>query len=124
MITGVEHIAIASFDPHRLGNWYVKHLNFTVILDTGKTLYLRAPNGVVLEFVFAETQPAPPLIRDAGIRHLALLVGNLDETREELQMQGIEFDEKPVVLPGMRIHFFRDPEGNFLHLVEREVPLG
>jgi glyoxylase I family protein len=123
MITGVEHTAIASFTPHELARWYVEKLSFVEVLDTGQTLYLGAPNGVVLEFVFAETQPAAPLIRDAGIRHLALSVRDLEAARKQLQGQGIKFEDEPVVLPGLRIHFFRDPEGNFLHLVERTTPL-
>ena len=123
MITGIEHFAIASFDPHRLADWYIKHLNLTLVLDTGQTIYIKSPNGVVLEFVFAETQPAAPLIRDAGVRHIAFSVDDFDKTYEELKAAGIKFAEKPVHLPGMRLFFFQDPEGNFLHLVERDVPL-
>jgi glyoxylase I family protein len=124
MITGIEHIAIASFDPHRLADWYVSHLDLVPILDTGKTVYLRALNGVVLEFVYAETQPTLPSIRDAGLRHIAFSITDWTSTHEELQRKGISFEGEPVVMPGMRLHFFRDPEGNFLHLVERDVPLG
>lgn len=123
MITGIEHIAIASFNPHQLAKWYVEYLNCVLILDTGKTLYLRAGNGVVLEFIYAETQAAAPLIRDAGIRHIAFLVSDLDVAREQLQMQGIKFEDEPIILTGLRLHFFRDPDGNFLHLVERTIPL-
>jgi glyoxylase I family protein len=67
MITGIEHTAIASFDPHRLAGWYVRHLNLTTILDTGKTIYLRAPNGVVLEFVHAETKLGTPALSLVGL---------------------------------------------------------
>jgi glyoxylase I family protein len=124
MITGIEHAAIASFDPRGLADWYIKHLNLTLVLDTGQTIYIQSPNGVVLEFVFADTQPAAPLIRDAGVRHIAFKVDDFDKTYEELRAAGVKFAEKPVVhLPGMRLFFFQDPEGNFLHLVERDVPL-
>ncbi len=123
MISGIEHTAIASFDPHRLANWYVRHLSFTVLVDTGKTVYLRAKNGVVLEFVHADTRPAAPLIRDAGLRHIALSVTDFDLAREKLQSNGIQFADEPIVAPGMRLQFFQDPEGNFLHLIEREAPL-
>ncbi|HEX4022665.1 MAG TPA: VOC family protein [Acidobacteriaceae bacterium] len=123
MISGIEHIAIASFDPHRLAEWYVRHLNFIVVLDTGKTVYLRAGNHVVLEFVYADTQPAAPSIRDAGLRHIAFSVMDIDAAREELQANGVKFPDDPIVAPGMRLQFFQDPEGNFLHLVEREIPL-
>lgn len=123
MITGIEHTAIASFDPHRLAGWYVRHLNFTTILDTGKTIYLRAANGVALEFVHAETAPATPSIRDAGLRHIGFSVTDFDAARDELRANGVSLADEPIVAPGMRLQFFHDPEGNYLHLVERDVPL-
>ncbi len=122
MITGLEHTAIACFDPKVLSSWYLKHLGFSPLLDTGKTIYIQSANGVVLEFVFAETNPPAPLIRDAGLRHLAFTSDDLNSTRGELQTAGVEFVEDQL-LPGMRLLFFRDPEGNFLHLVQREIPL-
>jgi catechol 2,3-dioxygenase-like lactoylglutathione lyase family enzyme len=122
MITGLEHTAIASFDPHRLSKWYIQHLAFTLKLDTGKTVYIQSPNGVLLEFVYANVQPPEPHIRDAGLRHIAISVDQLESTFNELQSAGVKFADQPVILPGMRLHFFQDPDGNFLHLVEREVP--
>lgn len=123
MILGIEHTAIASFDPHRLADWYVQHLNLVPLLDTGKTVYLQAANGVVLEFVHADAAPVPPSIRDAGLRHIAFSVANFDAVCEQLRVDGIELTGDPIVTAGMRLQFFKDPEGNFLHLVERAIPL-
>lgn len=122
MITGLEHTAIACSDPKSLSSWYLKHLGFSALLDTGKTLYIKSANGVVLEFVFADTHPPAPLIRDAGLRHIAFTADDLERTRDELKEAGVEFVEEQL-FPGMRLMFFRDPEGNFLHLVERQIPL-
>jgi glyoxylase I family protein len=122
MIIGLEHTAIACSDPKSLSSWYLKHLGFRPLLDTGETIYIQSANGVVLEFVFADTHPPAPLIRDAGLRHLAFTTDDLNSSRDELENAGIEFVEEHL-LPGMRLLFFRDPEGNFLHLVQREVPL-
>jgi glyoxylase I family protein len=122
MITGLEHTAIASFDPHRLSKWYIQHLAFTLKLDTGKTVYIQSPNGVLLEFVFADAQPPEPRIRDAGLRHIAISVDQLESTFNVLQSAGVKFADQALILPGMRLHFFQDPDGNFLHLIEREVP--
>ena len=122
MITGLEHTAIACSDPKALSSWYLKYLGFSLLLDTGKTIYIQSANGVVLEFVYADTHPPVPHIRDAGLRHLAFTADDLNSTRDELQTAGVEFVEEQH-LPGMRLMFFRDPEGNFLHLVQREVPL-
>jgi catechol-2,3-dioxygenase len=107
-IKGIEHIAIASPDPHQLAEWYIQRLNFSPLLDTGSTVYIRAGNSVVLEFVSAETTPPKPQIRDAGIRHIAFSV-DLELARARLKAAGVDFEPEPVILPGARLHFFRDP---------------
>ncbi len=123
LIKGVEHVAIATKDPQRLARWYVEHLNFAPLLDAGATVYIKAPNSVILEFVAAENTAPSPGIRDAGIRHIAFSVDDLEAAHAQLKSRGIEFEPQAIVLPGMRLHFFRDLEGNYLHLVCREKPL-
>ena len=122
-IKGIEHIAIATMDPRRLAHWYIEHLNFSPLLDTGDTVYIKSENSVVLEFVKAETALLKPQIRDAGIRHIAFSVDNLEIAHASLKAACIDFEPEPVVLPGMRLHFFRDPDFNYLHLVERKEGL-
>jgi glyoxylase I family protein len=123
LIKGVEHVAIATKDPQRLARWYLEHLNFAPLLDTGTTVYIKAPNSVILEFVAAESTCPSPGIRDSGIRHIAFSVDDLEAAQAQLKSTGIEFEPQPIVLPGMRLHFFRDLDGNYLHLVCREKPL-
>jgi glyoxylase I family protein len=123
IIKGIEHFAIAAFDPHRLARWYIEHLECRLALDTGKTVYVRSANSTVLEFVFAERQTPPPQMRDTGLRHIAFLVDDLDSACEELAQRGISFVSPITEMPGLRLRFFQDPEGNFLHIVERASPL-
>lgn len=122
-IKGVEHVAIATTNPQKLAAWYIRHLNFASLLDTGTTVYIKSPNSVILEFVRADSLPAKPQIRDAGLRHIAFAVDNLEAAHTQLKIAGVEFEAAPVLLPGMRLFFFRDPEGNYLHLVQREISL-
>jgi catechol-2,3-dioxygenase len=122
-ITGVEHVAIASFSPRRLADWYIRCLDFALLHDTGDTLYLRAANGVVVEFVHADSTTPAPEIRSAGLRHIALAAVDLAAARGELEARGIEFKDGPITRPGLRLQFFQDPEGNYLHLVQRDCPL-
>jgi glyoxylase I family protein len=122
-IKGVEHVAIATTNPQNLAGWYIRCLNFEPLLDTGTTVYIKTPNSFVLEFVKAESIPPKPLIRDAGLRHIAFAVDNLESAHAQLTSLGVQFEDSPVLLPGMRLFFFRDPEGNYMHLVERETPL-
>ena len=123
MIRGIEHFAVASFDPHRLATWYMERLECRLILDTGQTVYVRSENGAIIEFVFAERQSPSPQMRDAGLRHIAFLVDDLDATCEEQEQRGISFADLTRVLSGLRLRFFQDPEGNFLHIVQRDVAL-
>jgi len=123
LILGVEHVAIATTNPQKLASWYVQHLNFAELLDTGTTVYIKSPNSIVLEFVKAEGVPPKPGIRDAGLRHIAFAVEDLEAAQTQLRVSGVQFESAPVVVPGMRLLFFRDLEGNYLHLVQREQPL-
>ena len=123
VIRGVEHIAIATGNPKRLAQWYVDALSFEPLLDTGTTIYLKSANSVVLEFVLADNAPPKPAIRDAGLRHIAFSVDNLETAHARLKAAGVRFESEPVLLPGMRLFFFRDPEGNYLHLVQRDEKL-
>jgi catechol 2,3-dioxygenase-like lactoylglutathione lyase family enzyme len=123
LIKGVEHVAIATPNPQKLAAWYIQLLNFVPLLDTGATVYIKSPNSVVLEFVKADNIPANPQIRDAGLRHMAFAVDHLESAHEQLRSAGVQFEAASILLPGMRLFFFRDPEGNYLHLVERETSL-
>ena len=123
LIKGIEHIAIASPNPPRLAKWYIEHLNLELILDSGNTIYVKSADSVVLEFIKADNELLRPQTRDAGLRHIAFSVDDLESARATLQSAGVTFESKPVGLPGMRLHFFRDLEGNLLHLIEREEKL-
>ena len=78
---------------------------------------------LIADDLTGETAPPKPQIRDAGLRHIAFLVDDLDTAYTEFRAVGIQFEPAPVVLPGMRLFFFRDVEGNYLHLVQREKAL-
>jgi lactoylglutathione lyase len=56
-----------------------------------------------------------------GYGHIAVGVGDLDETLTELRRQGIEPERAPyrVTEGGSRICFVRDPDGYRIELVER-----
>jgi glyoxylase I family protein len=123
LIKGVEHVAIATTNPQRLAEWYIQRLNFAPLLDTGSTVYIKSSNSVILEFVKADHVPAGPQIRDAGLRHIAFAVDDLEAAHAQLKSAGVDFEPAPILLPGARLFFFRDPEGNYLHLVQRETPL-
>jgi len=128
MFQGIEHTAIASPDPQRLAQWYVDHLGFTVNWrsDVGKTVFVKASNGSMIEIIEAraESAAATAHMRDAGLRHLAIQVQDFAAAYEKLRRAGIVFLTEPDTKNGNTTAFFTDCDGNILHLLHREVPLG
>lgn len=52
--------------------------------------------------------------------HLALLVEDIDAECERMSKLGVAFDMKPTsVESGLRIAFFKDPDGNAVELMQR-----
>ena len=127
MITGFEHTAIAANDSKGLAEWYIKLFGLQVVYDNGKnppTYLLQASDGTVIEILPANSGEAAKYGQThVGFRHLALSVPNFDEALSNLREHEIdeffdlrESDESKLI-------FFRDPEGNILHLVWRLTPL-
>jgi catechol 2,3-dioxygenase-like lactoylglutathione lyase family enzyme len=124
MNLSVEHLGLAARDPAALRGWYVRVLGAREIFhnrETPPAFLLALPAGPMLEIYAADSANADTRNNQlAGWRHLALRVDSIESTRAELTSRGVAFDEpvKPAG-GGGRVLFFRDPEGNLLHLVER-----
>ena len=123
MFQGLEHIALATPDPEKLAQWYVDHLEFHVNYRYGKNVFVKAPNGTVLEMIPSEGNRAEQTMKTPGIRHLAVLVDDFDSAYDHLKAKGIEFVTDKIEVQGNRMAFFEDMEGNLLHLVYRVKPL-
>lgn len=125
MVKGIEHVAIFAKDTDSLKDWYVKMFDFKVVYDNGKgTYFLMAPDAAMIEFV--KTAQDGGVIGDkvSGIRHLALSVDNFEEMVDRLMAEKVEVVSEPAVSSkGIKTFFFRDPEGNVLHLIDRPEPL-
>ncbi len=123
MILGLEHAAIASPDPQKLAQWYVDALGFKINYNSGRTVFVKAPNGSMIEIITSEGARAPQTLKDPGLRHLALAVDDFGEAYGRLRTKGVEFLGEPQESKGNRVVFFTDPDGNYLHLIQRETPL-
>lgn len=123
MILGIEHTAIASPDPQKLAQFYVEVLGFVINYNSGRTVFVKAPDGSMIEIITAEGERAPQTLKDPGLRHLAIAVGDFEAAYRRLQAAGVEFVGEPSQSKGTRVVFFRDPDGNFLHLIQRAEPL-
>jgi glyoxylase I family protein len=124
MIRGIEHVAIASPDPPALAQWYVDHLNFVINYQSPRTVFVKAPDGSMIEITASEGERVEQSLKQPGLRHLALTVDDFDLTYNALKSKGVRFLDEPSDKKGVKTVFFTDPEGNVLHLIQRETPLG
>jgi glyoxylase I family protein len=126
MVTGIEHVAIASPDPLRLARWYVEQLGFVINFQPAqsKAVFIKAADGSMIEIIESApgTSPAEGM-NTAGLRHLALTVADFPGMYARLQQNGAHFLTEPQTTNGNSLVFFSDPEGNILHLLHRTTPL-
>lgn len=123
MFTGIEHFAIASPNPKRLADWYVSTLEFEIAFEYAGNYFVQAQNKSLIEIIPAEgTRPATEM-RTPGMRHIAISVDDFDTAYRQLQSQGVPFEAEPYETGGNRLVFFKDPDGNLVHLIKRAKPL-
>ena len=124
MITGIEHTAIASYDIAALARFYTDVLGFVINYQSPNAIFVKAPNGSMLEIIPSDGVMAQtPPMKEPGIRHLAIAVDDFDAAHEQLKKQNVEFLGEPYNNQGNRLVFFKDGDGNILHLIHREKPL-
>lgn len=124
MFRGLDHVAIASPDPEALAQWYVERLGFAVSERLGPRIFLAGAGGSALEIAPSAGPRIPRPHNSPGLRHLALAVDDFDAACRRLQREGVQFFEPPQVRDGCRLAFFDDPDGNILHLIERDPKTG
>jgi glyoxylase I family protein len=125
MFQGIEHLAIAARDPQHLAGFYVETLGFTEVLQQDGSYLLAAANGTILEIIPAHpaTRTDHPEPKQAGLRHIAISVVDFDGALQHLRNRQVLLEGEPYWNGANRIVFFRDPEGNILHLIFRPHPL-
>ena len=122
MYKGIEHTAIASADPEALASWYEKTLNFPIVHRYAGNVFVKAPDGTMLEIIPSEGDPVKTQMKTPGIRHLAISVDDIDAGKADLESKGVEIIQE-VNAGGNRLVFFLDPEGNIFHLLSRANPI-
>ena len=123
MFLGIEHTAIASAHPEKLAQWYCDHLDFHINFRYDAFFFVKAMNGTMLEIIPSKGERQDEQPTTPGIRHLAIVVENFDLAYEHLKAKGVVFIGEPYINQGNRLVFFKDLEGNLLHLIAREKPL-
>jgi len=122
-----DHVAITVRDMQRSVAFYRDLLGFDVLgqllVNEGRTklVYLRSGGAYVELFEYrdhdAETAVGVP-DTVGGFKHLALQTDDVDGLAARLKAAGIEFTLDPLDAEGgVRLAFFRDPDGNLLEIV-------
>lgn len=122
MIHGIEHVAIAAHDVQALAKWYVSTLGFEINYNSGRTVIVKAPNGSMIEIMSGEGDRAAQTMKQPGLRHIALAVDDFEADYERLRAAGVQTIGEPSDAKGVKTVFFIDPEGNYLHLIQRQTP--
>ena len=123
-----NHVAFNCIDIARQEAFYAKHLGFKRCrtFNRGKPdeFFLMKLGTVRLEFFSSKTVDVKGGEQTIGFKHLAFDVPKLEPVIDGLKANGVSVDEiKELshVSPGLRIVFFRDPEGNIVELMEGYV---
>lgn len=125
----LDHIAITVQDMDRAVGFYRDVLGLEVLGqlmlsdDTLKLVFLQAGAARLELFAFTEEgrrNDASDRNEDLGYKHLAFSVDDVDAVSARLQEHGVNFTVEPTdAAGGVRLAFFRDPDGNLLEIIDR-----
>jgi glyoxylase I family protein len=122
-----SHVALACRDPAAVERFYAKHFGFTrarvYLLGPGQVVLIKSGTVSLELFPAKEEWPVLQAGEDGpwnpGWRHLAFLVDDLDaklaEMGDEAKLTPGPLDMGPFI-PGMRVCWLADPEGNIVEL--------
>ena len=119
---GIEHIGIFSKDSEALKNWYADLFGWTQVYanEEKKTYFLKADDGMMIEFCKSGDDGGILGDKVTGIRHIAISVDDFDAAVAKVNAAGVEIVTEPALsASGVGTMFFRDPDGNVLHLIYR-----
>ena len=125
--TMFSHIGITCKDPIKLEKFYTKYFGFkrTRVYVPGPDQVVMIKSGEIYFELFKSTEDSPiPQFKEAGpmfpgLRHICFLVDDLDAKLKELGEEA-EITLGPLdmseFVPGMKVCWLADPEGNILEL--------
>ncbi len=139
----IRHTGIYVHNLENMKDFYCKNFGMKVIVhafeegnyidtvlgleNTVLELYkLIFEDGTMLELIRREEEKQTELrgnVYDIGCMHLAITVNDIGQTVKILQKSDVTFLSKPTVSDdgNAKVCFCRDPEGNYLELVEEIV---
>ncbi len=124
MIKDIDHVAVVTTDVERAAKFYTEALGFREVgrLETSHsgTLVFLGLGGTLVELFGGGKPRAAGDTGEVGYRHIALLVDSVDEEYDRLRALGVEFTMEPATVEsGLRIAFFKDPDGSPIEIMQR-----
>jgi methylmalonyl-CoA epimerase len=129
----LDHTAITVSDIEQAVSFYRDVLGCQVlgeiVQDGGNftIVYLQAGEARIELFHFAEEGRGvdPSLTdKDLGFKHIAFRIKDIDAVAAALKSRGVVFKLEPFdATGGVRIAFFKDPDGNLIELISGKLEL-
>jgi catechol 2,3-dioxygenase-like lactoylglutathione lyase family enzyme len=125
VIKGIEHVALVTTDVERAAKFYTEALGFREVgrLETSHsgTIVFVSLNGTQVElFGGGRPKESEEAQQSVGYTHIALRVDDVDAEYARLKALGTDFYMEPTTVDaGLRIAFFRDPDGSPIELFQR-----
>ena len=125
MVNGIEHFAICSRDTKRLNDWYCELFGFEQVYDNGNgTYFIKDQNGCMIELISTESNDVSACNDTPGLRHIAIGVSDFEGMTAKIMAKNVEIINEPKTSDkGISTFFFRDPDGNIVHIINRKNPL-
>jgi len=125
-MTAIQHFAMNCIDRHRQEAFYTKHFGFqrARVFNRGtenEFVMLRLGGFCIEMFDNPGAGEARGGEQAVGFKHLAFLVEDIEAKVAELEADGVATDgivDCGGICPGMRVCFFKDPDGNILEVME------
>ena len=126
-LSGIHHVSINTRDLRASADFYGRILGWTqqetVPFDGFSLVYFEIPGGGRLE-LFDYGGRNPQAVRDeseAGLRHLAFTVDDVDTAEAHLRASGVTISMPSTDLPSLHIRamLFLDPNGVTLELCQK-----
>jgi len=102
MIRGIEHTAIAAADAASLADWYVSVLGFATNYKSANAMFVKAPDGSMIEIIHSDAERGSQTMKTQGIRHMALTVSDFDAVYSDLKNKVVNFLGEPQESKGNR----------------------
>ncbi len=132
MLKQFDHVTITVKDLKRTVEFYRDILGLEVagMLEQNdgdfKLVYLKSGDIMIEVFNFAEKGKTIGEVKDIdfGIKHFGFKVDSVNEVTRKLKEYNVEFTLEPLDAEGgVRIAFFKDPDGVLVEIVEGELDL-